>query len=230
MPKVIVVGAGISGMSLAYRLQRASPLIDVTVLEQANRPGGKVWTERFEDYRIEFGANGFLDAKPSTLALCRDLGLAEQLIPASEAAGRNRFLALDDRLRPFPRTFVEFLRSDLLSWKGKLRLLAEPLAPRRCSRDEESIHDFVRRRAGQEAADVFADALVTGIYAGDPAVLSLPASFPRLSAFELDTGAFLADLSGRDGTEPARANPPRPICRAIECGRFAKDCAFSSNG
>ena len=127
MPNVIVVGAGISGLSVAYRLRQASPLIDVTVLEQANRPGGKVWTERSEDYRIELGANGFLGTKPSTLALCRDLGLADQLVPASEAAGRNRFLAVGDSLRPFPRTFVEFLRSDLLSWKGKLQLLAEPL-------------------------------------------------------------------------------------------------------
>jgi protoporphyrinogen/coproporphyrinogen III oxidase len=207
MPNVIVVGAGISGLSLAYRLEQASPLIDVTVLEQANRPGGKVWTERFDDYRIELGANGFLDTKPSTLALCRDLGLAEQLIPASEAAGRNRFLAVGDSLRPFPRTFVDFLRSDLLSWKGKLQLLAEPLRPRRRSREDESIRDFVRRRAGPEAADVFADALVTGIYAGDPAVLSLPASFPRLSAFESRYGSVLRGLI-RERRDRARANKP----------------------
>jgi oxygen-dependent protoporphyrinogen oxidase len=191
MPKVIVVGAGISGLSLAYRLQQASSSIDVTVLEQTSRPGGKVWTERLGGFQVEVGANGILDNKPSTVSLCRELGLASRLVPASEVAGRNRFVAVDDKLRLLPRTFTEFLRSDLLGWRGKLRLLAEPLFPRRRSPDDESIRDFVRRRVGKEAADVLADAMVTGIYAGDPALLSLPAAFPRLSEFERQYGNVL---------------------------------------
>jgi protoporphyrinogen/coproporphyrinogen III oxidase len=200
MPKVIVVGAGISGLTLAYQLQRASPSIDVTVLEQASRPGGKVWTERLGGFQVEVGANGFLDNKPSTVSLCRELGLASRLVAASEVAGRNRFVAVDDQLRLLPRSFSEFLRSDLLSWRGKLRLLAEPFRPRRRRPDDESIRDFVRRRAGKEAADVLADAMVTGIYAGDPALLSLPAAFPRLSEFERQYWSVLKGFirSGRD--------------------------------
>jgi protoporphyrinogen/coproporphyrinogen III oxidase len=191
MPKVIVVGAGISGLSVAYRLRQASSAIDVTVLEQASRPGGKVWTERLGGFQVEVGANGILDSKPSTISLCRELGLANQLLAASGVAGRNRFVAVDDNLHLLPRTFSEFLGSDLLGWRGKLRLLAEPLRPRRHSPDDESIRDFVRRRAGKEAADVLADAMVTGIYAGDPALLSLPAAFPRLSEFETRYGSVL---------------------------------------
>jgi protoporphyrinogen/coproporphyrinogen III oxidase len=191
MPKAIVVGAGISGLTLAYRLRQASTSIDVTVLEQASRPGGKVWTERFGGFQVEVGANGILDSKPSTILLCRELGLANQLVAASEVAGRNRFVAVDDKLHLLPRTFSEFLRSELLGWRGKLRLLAEPLCPRRRNPDDESIRDFVRRRAGKEAADVLADAMVTGIYAGDPALLSLAAAFPRLSEFERQYGSVL---------------------------------------
>src|SRR5215472_6092696 len=102
MPRVIVVGAGISGLALAFRLRQAAPSLDVAVLEQRERPGGTVWTERRDGFQVEIGANGFLDTKPSTLALCRDLGLAERLIPASDSAARNRYLFLNGRLKPLP--------------------------------------------------------------------------------------------------------------------------------
>src|SRR5262249_52927906 len=92
MSRVVIVGAGISGLAIAFRLQQAIPSCDITILEQAQRPGGAVWTERQEGFQIEFGPNGFLDSKSSTIALCRDLGIADRLIPASEAAGRNRYL------------------------------------------------------------------------------------------------------------------------------------------
>jgi oxygen-dependent protoporphyrinogen oxidase len=212
MPKVIVVGAGISGLTLAYRLRQAPGAIDVRVLEQANRPGGKIWTERAGGFQVEAGANGFLDNKPSTLTLCRELGLERRLVPASEVAGRNRFVAIDDRLRLLPRSFYEFLRSDLLGWRGKLRLLAEPLRPRRRSPADESIRDFVRRRAGKEAADILADAMVTGIYAGDPALLSLPAAFPRLSNFERQYGSVVKGFirSGRDRRRAANTEQLAP--------------------
>jgi oxygen-dependent protoporphyrinogen oxidase len=212
MPKVIVVGAGISGLTLAYRLRQASPAIDVTVLEQASRPGGKIWTERSGGFQVEAGANGFLDNKPSTISLCRELGLESRLLPASDVAGRNRFVAVEDRLHLLPRSFYEFLRSDLLGWRGKLRLLAEPLRPRRRSPGDESIRDFVRRRAGKEAADVLADAMVTGIYAGDPAILSLSAAFPRLSEFERQHGSVLKGFirSGRERPRAANAEQSAP--------------------
>src|SRR5437867_11539806 len=124
MPKVVIVGAGISGLALAYRLQQAAPSVDLTVLEQCDRPGGTVWTERRDGFQVEIGPNGFLDSKPSTLALCRDLGLAEQLVPASEAAARQRYLFWEGRLQLLPHSLLSFLRSDLLSWRGKLSLLA----------------------------------------------------------------------------------------------------------
>src|SRR5262245_41328812 len=111
MSTVVVVGAGISGLAVAYRLQQALPDAEITVLEQRDRPGGTVWTERQEGFQVEAGPNGFLDTKPSTLALCRDLGLADRLIPADEAASKNRYLFLGDRLRRLPGGPGELLRS-----------------------------------------------------------------------------------------------------------------------
>src|SRR5262249_20631212 len=155
---------GISGLATAYRLEQALPSAEITVLERQNRPGGAVWTERCDGYQVEIGPNGFLDSKPSTLSLCRDLGLADQLLPASEAAGRNRYLFLDGHLKPLPGNLRAFVTSDLLSWRGKLNLLAERFRPARRGGPDESVAAFARRRAGQEVADVFADALVTGIH------------------------------------------------------------------
>src|SRR5437870_4586723 len=117
MPRVVVVGGGISGLALAFRLEQRHPGLEVIVLEESARPGGKIDTADREGFRVEAGPNGFLDSKPATLALCRDLGLGPRLVAASEAAGRNRFLLLDGRLRALPAGLVSFLFSDVLSWR-----------------------------------------------------------------------------------------------------------------
>ncbi len=208
MHQVIIVGAGISGLALAFRLHRALPSLDLLILEQRSRPGGTVWTERRDGFQVEIGPNGFLDSKPSTVALCRDLGLGERLVPASEAAGRNRYLFLDGKLKALPAGIGALVRTDLLSWRGKLGLLAERFRPRRRERGDESIDHFARRRAGNEVANVLADALVTGIYAGDPTLLSLPATFPHLAALEAEYGSLIKGF-GRQAKERRRAAAAR---------------------
>src|SRR5687767_11854450 len=124
MARVIVIGAGISGLSLAYRLEQR-PDIDVAVLEERERPGGTLWTRQRDGFRFEIGANGFLDSKPATLELCRDLGLGDRLVEASPAAAQNRYLFVDGRLRLLPGSLASLLGSDLLSWRGKLSFLCE---------------------------------------------------------------------------------------------------------
>ncbi len=195
MPRIVIVGAGISGLATAFRLQQALPAADITVLEEQARPGGTVWTDERDGFRIETGANGFLDTKPTTLNLCRDLGLGDRLVPASEAAGRNRYLFLDGKLKALPNSFSSFLRTDLLSWRGKLRLLGERFRGRRHETSDESIDAFARRRAGAEAAEVFADALVTGIHAGDPTLLSVRAAFPAMVELEEKHGSVMKGMA-----------------------------------
>jgi oxygen-dependent protoporphyrinogen oxidase len=195
MSSVVIVGAGISGLSVAYRLLQALPEVEITVLEQRDRPGGTVWTERADGFQVETGPNGFLDTKPTTLQLCRDLGLGDRVIPASEGAGKNRYLFLGDCLRALPGGLLSFLGSNLLSWRGKLNLILERFRRRRPPLGDESIDAFARRRAGAEAAEVFADALVTGIYAGDPTLLSVRATFPRLATLEREHGSVLRGLA-----------------------------------
>jgi oxygen-dependent protoporphyrinogen oxidase len=195
MKRVVIVGAGISGLATAYRLQQLSPTADITILEQSDRPGGNAWTDRRDGFQVEIGPNGFLDTKPTTVQLCRDLGLGDKLVPASDAAGKNRYLFLDGRLRRLPSGLLDFVRSDLLSWRGKLRFLGERFQSAGAAGTDESIDAFARRRAGAEVAQVFADALVTGIHGGDSTLLSLPAAFPRLASLEKQYGSLMKGLS-----------------------------------
>ncbi len=207
MPRVVVVGAGISGLSLAYRLQARAEPTEVLVLEPVEHAGGTMWTRRRDGFLVETGANGFIDTKTASLDLCRDLGLKDQLVEASEASSKNRFLFVDGRLRPMPRGLGGFLATDLLSWRGKIRFLTEPFRRRPKDLGDESIASFFRRRGGQEAADLFGDALVTGIYAGDPELLSLPACFPKFNQLERDHGSLVKGFiaSARQRRREARA-------------------------
>ncbi len=217
MPRVVIVGGGISGLSLAYQLERRSPEVEVVVLERAAQLGGTIGTHRQDGFQIETGPNGFLDNKPFALSLCRDLGLSERLIAASEAARRNRYLFLGDRLRLLPNSMASFLTGDVFSWRTRFLLLAERFRPRRVQTDEESIDAFVRRRVGREVAETLADAFVTGIHAGDPTLLSVQAAFPRLVELERNYGSVLrgmrATAKQRRREAAARSEAPPPAGR-----------------
>jgi oxygen-dependent protoporphyrinogen oxidase len=205
MARIVVVGAGIWGLALAHRLEALLPAGEVLVLEQQSRAGGKIDTIERDGFVVEAGPNGFLDNNPVTVELSRTLGLGDQLRPASEVAGRNRFLLLDGRLRKLPSSLPAFLASDILSLPAKLELMVERFRARG-RRADESIDAFARRRAGREVARTLADAVVTGILAGDPRLLSMPACFPRLVRFEREHGSVMAGLAA-SRREQKRTNP-----------------------
>lgn len=207
MKHIVIVGAGVSGLALAYRLRPLASQVDITILESNSRPGGNAWTERRDGFQVEFGPNGFLDSKPTTTQLCRDLGLGDRLIAASETAGKNRYLFLDGRLRRLPGGLLDFLRSPLLSWRGKFDLIMERFRRNRSDGDE-SIAAFARRRAGREATEVLVDALVTGIHGGDAELLSMAAAFPRLAELERRHGSIVTGL-GAAARERRAAGQPR---------------------
>jgi oxygen-dependent protoporphyrinogen oxidase len=212
--RIVIVGAGLSGLSLAFRLQERLAQAEIQVLESDSQAGGTVRTVQSGGFTVELGPNGFLDSKPTTIALARELGLEQHLVSGSESASKNRFLFLGDKLERLPGSPGELLKTPLLSWRGKLSFLWERFR-RRGHLDDESIDAFARRRAGREAAEIFADALVTGIYAGDPALLSLPACFPRVAAMEREFGSVLKGFAAaakkrRREAEARGETPPKP--------------------
>jgi oxygen-dependent protoporphyrinogen oxidase len=214
MARIVIVGAGISGLALAYRLRRTVPDADVTILESLTRPGGKIWTERADGFQVEIGPNGFLDSKLSTIQLCRDLGLEKELIPASDTSRRNRFLFWNERLQALPSGPLSLLTTPLLSWRGKIGLLSELFRSRPRNSTDESVAEFARRRAGEEVASVFADAMATGIHGGDPELLSLASAFPRVAEMEAKQRSvirgFLAAARQRRKEVRLKGEQPQP--------------------
>lgn len=181
--RVAIVGAGIAGLALAEALKRRSRAVDVTVLEKSERAGGNIRSEVVDGYTCEWGPNGFLDNVPETLDLIRGVGL-ENHLQASDAAARRRFIYRGGKLHQVPGSPIEFIRSRVLSWPAKGRILLEPFARRRAEADE-SIHAFATRHLGREAADVLVDPMVSGVFGGDASQLSLRACFPRMWAMEV---------------------------------------------
>lgn len=192
---VAVIGAGISGLATAWNLQQVlGPDADITVFERSSHVGGTAWTEHHEGYLLERGPNGFLDNRESTLRLCDSIGLSDRLIRANPSSN-SRFIFLGDHLRALPSSLVSFLTSDLLSWRGKIRVAWERFVAPRLDRGDESIYDFGCRRIGKEATEALLDAFVTGILAGESRQLSLPASFPRMREMETKYGGLFRAMN-----------------------------------
>lgn len=197
MKRVVVVGGGISGLATAYRIvsggeARGLPL-SLTLLESEPRLGGKIVTQRRDGFTVEGGPNGFLDGKPETLRLARDLGLGDRLLPSSDAA-RKRFVFRHGELHALPESPPAFFRSRLLSVPGRLRIIAEPFIRPAPPDLDESLAEFGARRLGPEAVDALLDPMVSGVYAGDPRKLSVWACFPRIKELERDYGSLIKAL------------------------------------
>jgi oxygen-dependent protoporphyrinogen oxidase len=188
MEKVIVIGAGLSGLVTAYRLSRAG--LDVEVFEARPRPGGVIGSERRDGFLFERGPNSGLDTTPLINGLLTDLGIRDQRSEASKASSK-RYVLREGALVALPMSPGGMIATPLFSFGAKLRLLAEPFIGRTPADREESIAQFVRRRLGPEFLDYAIEPFVAGIYAGDPERLSVPAAFPRLHALEQRYGSLI---------------------------------------
>ncbi len=196
MADVIIIGAGISGLSCAWTLKKLG--IDAVILEESSRPGGVIQTETINGYQIERGPNSFQASAPA-LRLVEEAGLWDELL--APAPNAPRFVYWDGKLRKFP--------FGPLSSGGILRLLREPLV-RSKSPAGESVRDFFSRRVGQQVHDRLVAPALTGIYAGNTSNLSMAAVFPKIVAMEREHGsltqAFLKTLARR-GKPPAQSRP-----------------------
>lgn len=194
MIRIAILGAGISGLATAHAIERLAAErglpVSVSVLERETRTGGKIWSIKEEGYLCEWGPNGFLDSKPMTLELCARLGISSRLARSDDNA-RKRFIYADGALHRLPENGPMFLKSQLISWPGKLRLAGELFVPPRRDGADETLADFARRRLGAEALDKLIGPMVSGIFAGDPETMSLQSCFPRIRELEQEYGGLL---------------------------------------
>lgn len=194
MRRVVIIGAGLSGLATAFELERLAAAqglpLSLTLLEERERVGGKVWTVEEAGFRCEVGPNGFLDSKPDTLELCERLNISSRLLRSSDAA-RKRFIYSEGRLHQLPEGPLAFFRSPLLSVRGRLRVLTEPLTRPVPEGLDETIASFGRRHLGSEAVRKLIGPMVSGIFAGDPFTLSLQSCFPIMHELEREGGGSL---------------------------------------
>ncbi len=185
---VVVVGAGLSGLTVAFRLAQQG--FRLLVIESAARPGGVIGSVRRDGALFERGPNSGLDTTPLVNELLAAAGIAGERIDA-EAAAAKRYILRNGRLAALPTSPPAFVGSALFSWKAKLALLREPFVEPAAADAEETVAAFVRRRLGAEFLDYAIEPFVAGIYAGDPDTLSVPAAFPRLFALEQKYGSLI---------------------------------------
>ena len=183
--EVVVLGAGISGLTCAFTLQRHG--VEVLVIEKSDRAGGVIQSERVDGYLIERGPNS-TRGTTELLTLIEELGIEGEMLEGNPKA--PAYVYFNGRMRAVPMNPVALLKCDLLSAGGKFRLLKEPFIAPRQSAEEESVADFVGRRLGGEIAERLVAPFVSGIYAGDSRRLSMQAAFPALANLESGSGSL----------------------------------------
>jgi len=199
--KLIVIGGGIAGLSAAYYAQKNIPDAKITLLESGNRWGGKITTDRVSsddgDFIIEGGPDTFLATKPWAVALCKELGISERL-HGTNPYQKNTYVLHRNKLQPLPdglammipTNIPSILKSQLVSWPGKVRMGLDFLLPSHNGHHDESLGQFVSRRLGREAYENLIEPLMSGIYAGDGDQLSLRSTFPYLHDLEHKYGSL----------------------------------------
>lgn len=206
--RIAVIGGGISGLAAAHRISELLPDAQLALYEAGDRLGGVLHTIHRNGFLIERSADSFITKHPWASELCDRLGIAGDLLPTDEKK-RRALVVCHGRLLPVPDGFVvmaprriwPIVSTQVLSWRGKLRLLAEPFVPRRrvvehgstlpADTADESVASFARRRLGVEAFERLVQPLMAGIYTADPEKLSVAATMPEYFAQEQFYGSLL---------------------------------------
>lgn len=191
MRKVVIVGAGITGLTTAYWLRRRS--VDVTVLEKESFVGGNIQTLKNGGRLFDSGPNSGLETTPLISQLVDELDLKDEFCYA-DASANKRYILRNEKLHPLPMDPKSFVKSRLFSTKGKLRLLLEPLIGKSEDGYYQSIANFVRRRLGAEFLDYAINPFISGVFAGDPEQLSVKSAFPKLYRLEEVYGGLVKGM------------------------------------
>jgi len=202
--RVAVVGGGIAGLAAAWQLRRRAVAggrgVEVRLVEAEERLGGRIASERRDGFLVEAGPDSFVVRKPAAVELAGEVELGERLVgtrPEHQRVWllrRGRLVEVPPGMGIVPCRLAPVFASEILSWRGKLRLSLDLVLPRRRRTGDESLGAFLRRRFGREAVEGFAGPLMAGIYSADPETLSLQATFPHFAAIERHRGSLIRGL------------------------------------
>jgi len=238
--RVAIIGAGIAGLSAAYRireeLRAADTPFELVLFEQDKQCGGATRTRQVDGMTLEHGPNGWLSSEPLTTRLIGELGLTHQLVSADESAG-HRFVFTRGQLQKIPDSPGKFLTSGLLRPWEKLRVAREYFTPARTNDDDETIFDFGCRRLGRGFAETMLDPMVSGVFAGDIHQLSLPATFPKMRSMELEHGGLFramfakrrASRKASGGVQNSGPSGPAGVLTTLQGGTGQLTGALEAN-
>src|SRR3954447_19173837 len=229
MTRIAIVGGGISGLAAAYELEeqrRAGAEVEYVLYEASSRLGGVLRTEYINGCVVEAGPDSFITEKPWAADLCRALGIGDQLIGSNDAdrktyiLTRGRLVEMPDGLMfMVPTKILPTGLSPLFSWKTKLRMTQELFHPPRAVEHDESVAAFVQRHYGDEMVDRLADPLLSGVYGGEAANLSVRAVLPRFAEMERTHGSLgRAMLAGRKKSKNGPRKPPPSLFTSLQKG------------
>lgn len=187
---VLIIGAGIAGLSIAYELQKQQ--VPYLVLEASSHTGGVMQSFRENDFELDAGANT-IAASPEILTFFRELGLEADILEAT-AASKHRFLVRNNQLHGVSPHPFKIMASAYLSRGSKWRLFTESFRKSSPVSAEETVTDFVTRRFNKEIADYVFDPVLSGIYAGNPDRMSMAEVLPALPRWEQEYGSVTKGL------------------------------------
>ncbi|MCO5576364.1 hypothetical protein L7F22_030174 [Adiantum nelumboides] len=222
----VIVGAGISGLCTAQALatKHSADVSNVLVTEARDRVGGNITTVQRGDYLWEEGPNSF-QPSDAMLTMVVDSGLKDQLVLGDPTA--PRFVFWEGKLRPVPAGPTDLPFFDLMSVRGKLRAGFGALGLRPAPPGyEESVEEFVRRNLGAEVFERLIEPFCSGVYAGNPAKLSMKAAFGKVWRLEELGGSIIGGtfkLIQEKKKNPAPPRDPRlPTPKGQTVGSFCK--------
>jgi len=229
MKRIAIIGGGISGLAAAFALEKhrlAGASLEYVLFESSSRLGGVLVTERVDGCLVEAGPDSFLTEKPWASDLCREVGLGDRLIGSNDA-DRKTYILVKGRLALIPdglmfmvpTKIMPTVLSPLFSVRTKLRMAREWFHPPRKADADETVAAFVERHYGSEMVDRLADPLLSGVYGGEAAQLSVRAVLPRFAEMEATHGSLgRAMLAARRKMASASKAPARPLFTSLKDG------------
>ena len=230
--RIAIIGGGISGLSAAFYLEqeraKGAP-VQATLFESSSRLGGVMFSDRIGDCVVEGGPDSFLTEKPWASQLCAELGIAGDLIGSNDEQ-RITYIVVKGRLVPMPDGLMFMVPTKLLptaitplfSWGTKLRMLGELMHPPQPVHKDETVAQMVERHFGSEVVDRLAGPLLSGVYGGDAASLSVRAVLPRFVEMEEKYGslcrAMLASRKKLAEMQSAQGYKPKPLFTSLRGG------------
>ncbi len=230
--RIAIIGGGISGLSAAYYLEQeraAGAPVEYSLFESSDRLGGVMFSDKVGDCVVEGGPDSFLTEKPWANQLCAELGIANDLIGSNDSQ-RITYIVVKGKLIPMPDGLMFMVPTKLIptaltrlfSWGTKFKMLGELLHPPRPVGKDETVAQMVERHFGSEVVDRLADPLLSGVYGGDAASLSVRAVLPKFVEMEENYGSLCrAMLAGRKkmaAMQKAKGYAPKPLFSSLKGG------------